>query len=249
VTPFRLVSLNGGKSRNAIPRDAVAVCSVPAGEQSAFGRAVEQASATIRDAYANTDAGVKLTVATTEPAVDAWTRAGTATLLDAIALVPTGPLAMSPDFPGLVETSSSLGEAITDGSTLTLHSLTRSSNSSGLGEVIATLDAAARLAGGRLEAKRNYGGWRPNLDSPALAATARVYEGLFGEAPIITAVHAGLETAVIGDKVAGLDMISFGPQIEAPHSPDERVSISTAERFWKLLVGVVDELSRPGRER
>jgi dipeptidase D len=249
VAPLRLVSLDGGKSRNAIPRDAVAVCSVRVEDESSFRRAVEDASATIRDAYAKTDAGVTLTVGATEAAVDAWSESETATLLDAIAVVPTGLLAMSPDFAGLVETSSSLGEAITDGSTLTLHSLSRSSNSSGLGDVIATLDAAARLAGGSLDAKRNYGGWRPNLQSPALAAAGRVYERLFGEAPIITAVHAGLETAVIGEKVAGLDMISFGPQIEAPHSPDERMSIATVERFWKLLVGVVDELSRPGRER
>jgi dipeptidase D len=97
--------------------------------------------------------------------------------------------------------------------------------------------------------KHNYGGWRPNLDSPALAVLKRVYVNTFGEEPIVTAVHAGLETAVVGDKVAGLDMISFGPQIEAPHSPDERVSIPTAARFWRLVVGFVDEISKPGGER
>ena len=113
--------------------------------------------------------------------------------------------------------------------------------------MIATLDAAARLAGGELEVKHNYGGWRPNLDSPALAALRASYERLFGEEPIVTAVHAGLETAVIGDKVPDLDMISFGPQIEAPHSPDERVNIATVERFWKLLVAFVDELSTETR--
>ena len=86
-------------------------------------------------------------------------------------------------------------------------------------------------------------GWRPDLDSPALAAMRRVYERLFGEPPIVTAVHAWLETAVIGERVPGLDMVSFGPQIEAPHSPDERVSIPTVERFWRLLVAVVDELA------
>jgi len=179
-------------------------------------------------------------------AADAWTEEATVRLLDVVALVPTGPLAMSPDFDGLVETSTSLGEAITDGNTLTLHSLSRSSNDSAMPEVIAALDAAARLGWGTLETKHNYGGWRPNLDSPALAVLRRVYERTFGEPPIVTAVHAGLETAVIGDKVAGLDMISFGPQIEGPHSPDERVSVPTVERFWQLLVGFVDEMSRTG---
>ncbi len=244
--PFRLVSLDGGKSRNAIPRDAHAVVVVAADRETDFRSAVDSAAATIRDAFAKTDGGVTVAVEPVDAAGDAWSEAGTAALLDAIALVPTGPLAMSPDFDGLVETSTSLGEATTDGDTLTLHSLSRSSNDSAMPEVIAGLDAVARLAGGELEIKHNYGGWRPNLDSPALAAARRAYERTFGEPPIVTAVHAGLETAVIGDKVAGLDMISFGPQIEAPHSPDERVSIPTGERFWRLLVGVLDELSKPG---
>jgi dipeptidase D len=246
TVPFRLASLDGGKSRNAIPRDAVAVCSVAAGDEEAFRQAVETGAATIRDAYSKTDPGATVTVASAPEATDAWTGDATASLLDAVALVPTGPLALSPDFDDLVETSTSLGEAVTEGDRLTLHSLTRSSNDSALPEVIATLDAVARLGNGELEVKHNYGGWRPDLDSHVLDVARRVYEGLFGAPPIVTAVHAGLETAVIGDKVAGpLDMLSFGPQIEFPHSPDERVSIPTAQRFWKLLVGVLDEISRP----
>ena len=153
---------------------------------------------------------------------------------------------MSPDFDDLVETSTSLGEAATDGGELTLHSLSRSSNDSALPEVIAALDAAARLAGGALDVKHNYNGWRPDLDSHLLAVTRSLYERLFGQPPVVTAIHAGLETAVIGTKVSGkLDMLAVGPQIEGPHSPDERVSIPTVQRFWKLLVGMVDELSRP----
>jgi dipeptidase D len=110
--------------------------------------------------------------------------------------------------------------------------------------VIGTLDAAARLGGGTLEVKHNYNGWRPDLDSAVLAVARRVYEREFGEPPVVTAVHAGLETSVIGSKVdRELDMLAIGPQIEFPHSPDERVSIPTVERFWKLLVAVVDELS------
>jgi dipeptidase D len=218
--PFRLVSLNGGKSRNAIPRDASALISVERRNEAALREALEAANATIRDAFSKTDAGVAISVASAETGERPWTD-------DA--------------------TSTSLGEAITENGRLTLHSLSRSSNDSALPEVISALDAAARLAGGELEVKFNYNGWRPNLDSPALAAARSVYERLFGEPPIVTAVHAGLETAVIGSKVPGLDMLSFGPQIEFPHSPDERVSIPTVERFWKLLVAVVDELSEEGR--
>jgi dipeptidase D len=249
AAPFRLVSLDGGKSRNAIPRDAHAVVAVAGDRKDELQSAIEKAAATIHDAFAKTDAAVTVSVDAADTSDDAWSEAGTAVLLDAIALVPTGPLAMSPDFDDLVETSTSLGEAVTDGDTLTLHSLSRSSNDSALPEVIGALDAVARLAGGELEVKRNYGGWRPNLDSAALAAAKRSFERVFGEPAIVTAVHAGLETAVIGDKVAGLDMISFGPQIEAPHSPDERVSIPTADRFWRLLVAFVDEVSKPGAEQ
>jgi dipeptidase D len=247
TVPFRLVSIDGGKSRNAIPRDASAVVSVDGAREADLRAAIDTAAATIRDAFAKNDPGVSIAVTAADARADPWTEASTPKLLDAVALVPTGPLAMSPDFDDLVETSTSLGEAITEGGRLTLHSLSRSSNDSALPEVIATLDAAARLAGGELEVKPNYGGWRPDLGSPALAAGRAAYERLFGEPPIVTAVHAGLETAVIGTKVPGLDMLSFGPQIEFPHSPDERVSIPTVDRFWKLLVAVVDELSEPGK--
>jgi dipeptidase D len=241
--PFRLVSFAGGKSRNAIPRDAVAVCSVAAGDESAFRSAVAASAETIRDAFSTTDPGVSVGIDAADATADPWNTEATARLLDAVALVPTGPLAMSPDFDDLVETSTSLGEALTEGDRLTLHSLSRSSNDAALPEVIAALEAVARLAGGELEIKVNYGGWRPNLDSPALAAAKTVYERLFGEPPIVTAVHAGLETAVIGSKVHGLDMLSFGPQIEFPHSPDERVSVPTVGRFWQLLVAFLDESS------
>jgi dipeptidase D len=248
AVPFRLVSVEGGKSRNAIPRDAVALVSVASGDEAAFRTGVETAAATVTDAFAKTDPGLSISVDGAQASADPWTEDATSRLLDAIALVPTGPLAMSPDFDGLVETSTSLGEALTEGDRLTLHSLSRSSNDSAMPDVIATLDAVARLAGGALEVKHNYNGWRPDLDSDVLAVARDVYERLFGEAPVVTAVHAGLETSVIGSKVdRALDMLALGPQIEFPHSPDERVSIPTVERFWKLLVAVVDELSGPAR--
>ena len=245
--PFRLTSLDGGKSWNAIPRAAVAVCSLSAEHEGDFLAAVDTAATVITDHYSRTDPNVTVTHAPADGAGDAWTEAGTAGLLDLLAVVPSGPLAMSADFPGLVETSTSLGEAATEAGGLRLHHMTRSSNGSAVPEVLAALEGAARLAGGSFEVQQSDPAWRPDLDSPALAAAGRVYERLFGTPPIVTAVHAWLETAVIGERVGGLDMVSFGPQIEAPHSPDERVSIPTVERFWRLLVAIVDELSAPTR--
>ena len=242
--PFRLVSLAGGKSRNAIPRDASAIVSVEPVGEAPLREALAAATGTIRDAFKKTDANVNVAVASSVSSILPWTEDATTRLLDAIALVPTGPLALSPDFDDLVETSTSLGEAMTENDTLTLHSLSRSSNDSAMPDVIATLDAAARLGGGSLEIKHNYNGWRPDLDSDVLAVARRVYEDRFGESPAVTAVHAGLETSVIGSKVdRPLDMLAIGPQIEFPHSPDERVSLPTVQRFWTLLVAIVDELS------
>jgi dipeptidase D len=248
VVPFRLVSLDGGKSRNAIPRDAHALVSVESDHQAAFEAALGSATETIRDSFSKTDPGVTVEATETDGSVEPWTAEATARLLDVIAVVPTGPLAMSPDFDDLVETSTSLGEATTEGDRLTLHSLSRSSNDSAMPEVIATLAAAAALGGGSLEVKHNYSGWRPDLDSAVLAVARTVFQAEFGAPPVVTAVHAGLETSVIGGRVGRpLDMLSFGPQIEFPHSPDERTSVPTVERFWKLLVAVIDRLSAPGR--
>jgi dipeptidase D len=243
TVPFRLVWLGGGKSFNAIPRDATAVCSVAGTRESEFGAALERAASTIRDGYATTDPNLRVTVTVADVAADAWDDAATARLLDLIAVLPSGPLAMSADFAGLVETSSSLGAASTGGDTLTLHQLSRSSNPSA-GETLQALDAATRLAGGTMTVDQEDPAWRPNLASPILETCRGVYEQQFGHPPIVTAVHAWLETAVIGKRVPGLDMASFGPQIEFPHSPDERVDIPSVERFWRLLVGVVDAFSR-----
>jgi dipeptidase D len=243
VVPFRLISLDGGGNWNAIPRNATAVCSVAPEREGAFRVAVATAAATLRDAFAGTDPDVGVTVTSAACAVDAWTADATAAALDLVAVLPSGPLAMSADFAGLVETSTSLDAASTSGERLMLHHMSRSSNDAALPEVLAALDAAAHLAGGALVVNQADPGWRPNLDSAVLATTRRVYERLFHQAPTVTAVHAWLETAVIGGRVPGLDMVSFGPQIEAPHSPNERVSIPTVLRFWRLLTSLVDQLS------
>jgi dipeptidase D len=243
VVAFRLVSLDGGGSWNAIPRGASAICSLSLDDEAAFRAVVDAEAASVRDEFAKTDPELAIAVASGSAVAAAWTEEGTLDLLDLIAVVPSGPLALSPDFEWLIETSTSLDQAITEGAQLTLNHLSRSSNAPAVPEVLAALEGAARLAGGVLEVGNADPGWRPDLDSAVLGVSRRVYERLFGEAPTVTAVHAWLETAVIGDRVPGLDMVSFGPQIVAPHSPDERVSIPTVERFWRLLVGVVDELS------
>ena len=244
TVPFQLVSFAGGKSRNAIPRDAAAVCAVPAGREQDFRDAVAAANETIRDAYAKTDAGVSVSVDAADGAEPGWSEDATARLLDVVALVPTGPLAMSPDFPGLVETSSSVGVAGTAGGTLTLRCLSRSQDDDALPVVRAQIEAAARLAGATHESLGSYPAWRPDPDALLLATATRVHAGLFGAEPEVSATHGGLETALIGAKRPGLPMLSFGPEIQGPHAPCERLHIASAGRFMQLLRALLDELSR-----
>jgi dipeptidase D len=242
-TPFRLASFDGGRSRNAIPRNAQAVVLVARTEVDALETALMRAIAHLGKAFATTDPHISLSVAATVPPPDAWSVETTRTMLDVVAAVPSGPLSMSPDFPGLVETSSSLGVAATDGSRLELHSLTRTSNEAALPDVLGTLAALARLAGGELEVGHGYAGWRPDLRSPLLATCRDVWFGTFGGPPAVTAVHGGLEPAVLGERIPGLDMISLGPEIEHAHSPGERVSVASVQRFWTFLTAVLETLS------
>jgi dipeptidase D len=243
-TPFRLVSFDGGKARNAIPREASAVVAVE--EEQPFRAAVEQARVAVGDAYAEKDPGLWVSVDPRDSAVDAWSDENTGRLLDVVALVPSGPLSMSTELGGGVETSTSLGVATTDGARLVLQSLTRTSNDASLPDVLNSFEALAGLAGGSLEVKANYPGWRPNLDSPLLAVARRVHATTFGKEAVVSTIHAGLEPSVIAGRLPRpLDMLAIGPQIEFPHSPDERLDIPSVDRFWKLLAALLDELSKP----
>jgi dipeptidase D len=109
--------------------------------------------------------------------------------------------------------------------------------------VLSSIRAAGNLAGARAEEHGGYPGWKPNLDSKVLAVTRNVYAEIWGREPEVTAIHAGLECGLLGQKIPGLDMISFGPQIEGAHSPDERVQISSVARFWDALQRLLRQLA------
>jgi dipeptidase D len=240
---LRIVSFDGGSARNAIPRDATAV--VSAGEEGMAAIAAE--GARIADAYRDTDPGVRVVVADEAAGASAWSAADSARMLDLIAAIPVGPLGMSAAFPGIVETSSSLGTAATDGAALELSSLSRSANDAFLDEVMSTIAAAARLAGADYWAGHRYPAWRPDLGSPLLAAARAAHVRAFGAEPHVTLTHGGLEAAIIAARKPGLDAISFGPEIEGPHAPGERLHIGSAQRFMRLLAALLDDLSNGAR--
>jgi len=242
-TPLRLARLEGGVSRNAIPREARAVISLPWPAEGAFREAAGHELAALREQYAGTDDGLTLSI----ERADAESSASEKTSARALALlttIPSGVVAMSPTLPGSVETSTSLNVADTTAGVLTLASMTRSANAPGLEDVVATIEAAARLAGAEVELLRSYPPWRPDVDSRLLAVARKTFERLFGNEPALEVVHGGLECAVIGDKLPGVEMISLGPEIVGPHAPGERLSIPATQRFYRLLGALLDDLSR-----
>jgi dipeptidase D len=242
-SPFRIARLEGGVSRNAIPRDASATVALARDEESAFRQAAEQELAALREQFAGSDDGLALSIERVE-ADAAADEATTRRLLDLLAALPTGVVAMSPALPGKVETSTSLNVATTEGGVATLASMTRSANAPALDDVVAGILAAARLAGAEVEIKRSYPPWRPVLDSRLLDTARDTFERLFGEEPVLEVVHGGLECAVIGDKLPGVEMLSLGPEIVGPHAPGERLSIPATQRFYRLLGALLDDLSR-----
>jgi dipeptidase D len=152
---------------------------------------------------------------------------------------------MSPDLPGTVETSSSLTVATTENGVLALGSMARSASAPALDEVVAGLEAAARLAGAEVEVRRSYPPWQPDLDSRLLATAKATYTRLFDAEPTLEVVHGGLEPAILGDRLPGAEMISLGPEIVGPHAPGERVGIASTQRFYRLLGALLDDLSAP----
>jgi dipeptidase D len=150
---------------------------------------------------------------------------------------------MSLDVPGLVETSSNLAAVHTVNDAVEVLISVRSSIRSSLIALRDRAQAAAELAGASVEHNDPYPGWKPNLNSEVLNKAKRVHEVQLKREAELKAVHAGLECGVIGEKYPGMDMISIGPWIESPHSPDERVNIPSVETFWKFLSALVAELA------
>jgi len=243
AAPFRLASLEGGVSRNALPREARAVIALPRGTEDALRDAAEDALGAVREQHTGSDDALTLSIVGAETDAVA-AESTTSRALDLLATVPSGVVAMNPDLPTTVETSTSLNVAGTEGGLLTLASMTRSANAPGLENVVAGIEAAARLAGAEVEILKSYPPWRPDLDSRLLDVARATFERLFGVPPGLEVVHGGLECAVIRGKLPGVEMISLGPEIVGPHAPGERLSVPATQRFYRLLGALLDDLSR-----
>jgi len=150
---------------------------------------------------------------------------------------------MSREVPGLVETSNNLAVVETGEDEAKIIVSYRSSVMPALYAMRRQVDSAFRQAGAEVAIKDAYPGWKPNPNSPIVKTTCAVYERLFGNAPHLKAIHAGLECGLLIEKVPGMDVVSIGPQIENAHSPEEKVQISSVQKFYKHLTAVLEELA------
>ena len=241
--PLHVASFTGGGKHNAIPREASAVVLVPSEETAAVRAALEKEGEAIRVELQPGEPDVHLDVREAPLPEQAWTEAAGRRAVALVHALPHGVLAMSQDIPGLVETSTNLAAAVQNGAFEILLS-TRSMVDSALRGARQRIRAAAELAGASAEENKGYPGWKPDPHAALLATFQRLHQSITGAEPELKAVHAGLECGVIGDKCPGMQMISFGPRIQGAHSPDERVHVESVERFWKLLVALLEELAK-----
>ena len=233
---IRLSSVDGGGLRNAIPREATAVVLVAESDVATFEAEVVAFEKTLIAEYANIEdsVSVKATVVATPAEVipaDVVTK-----LAKAVIGAPNGVVKMSVEMEGLVQTSSNLARVVSDGSCVKIQCLLRSSVNSEKHALGAAIKGVFELAGATVELSGDYDGWKPNMESPILHTMLASYESLYGKKPAVMAIHAGLECGIIGGKYEGLDMISFGPTICFPHSPDEKVEIASVGKFYSFLL-------------
>ncbi|MBR6630978.1 MAG: aminoacyl-histidine dipeptidase [Alistipes sp.] len=234
-----LAKFDGGNLRNAIPREAYAIVGVPAEAKEDFEERFLEFGQELMEEFKHTEPRMRFTVNDVEDKVtEVMSNDDMCALLITIVGLPNGVLAMSFAVPGLVETSSNLASVKfnTEEGKVTITTSQRSSVESAKLYAAQTIESVFFLAGFDVEHSDGYPGWSPNPDSKLLATTVECYRNLFATEPKVRAIHAGLECGLFLEKYPHLEMVSFGPTLRGVHSPDERLEISTVDKFWKLLV-------------
>jgi dipeptidase D len=241
---IRLSFIGGGTAHNAIPRDAEAILFLLPHNVPAVEKLVPELDEMFRNEFRNTDPNLTLTLGRVENVKDirAMTAKSTARVIDLLLALPHGVAAMSTDMKGLVETSNNLANVKVEEGMLKIVTSQRSSVMSKLHAITRKIEVIASLAGAVARSNVGYPSWQPNLASPLLARCKKVYRKLFKKLPHVETIHAGLECGIIGDKYPGMDMISLGPTLKNPHSPDERIHIPSIGKIWDFLVELLSSL-------
>lgn len=233
---LRIAELDGGSLRNAIPRESFATITV---NSAAYLDEFEARAKAIKEEFKLQDGNLNIEISPVNLPEKVLSAEDTQKITTAIAAVHNGVFRMSSAIKGLVETSSSFARVSIKEGVFVSQSLQRSSVDSSKIDVAQTVAAPFRLMGCEVEHRGSYPGWAPNPTSEILDLMEHLYEKLFASKPKVMAIHAGLECGIIGERVPGLDMISFGPTIKNPHSPDEMVNIASVQKFWNFLLEIL----------
>ena len=236
VESFRLADIAGGSAHNAIPRNAYAVVSVPASDQDTFKDAFVSAASKLEILAKSYEPDIKISISEADTVNQPYTREDTQKVLTLLNAVPHGVTRMSVDIEGLVETSNNFATMGIENDVLSLLSSQRSSIETQLEYIVSKVESVAELANAAYETNEGYPGWEPNPKSDILALCKNVYKELYGKEPHVEAIHAGLECGLIGAKFDGMDMISFGPTLKNPHSPDEKLHLPSVPKVWDFTV-------------
>lgn len=242
LSTVQLATIEGGDKHNAIPREAEATIVVTRAELDAVRDALALAADGFRVEFLKWEAGLQLSSEETALPSELFDAASSDRALSMLLALPNGVQTMSRDIAGLVETSTNLAAVHTANDAITVLTSSRSSLAPALLGVREQIAAIGRLVGAELDRKPGYPGWAPNTDSPLLASARRAYRELYGAEPVVAAIHAGLECGVLGERLPGMDMLSLGPTITGPHSPDERVEIESVTHCYSYLRVLVGEL-------
>lgn len=237
---LQISEIQGGSLRNAIPRESVAKVIIASVYDEAFVFDMQQIVSEIKNELKTTEPDLEIvfeklkqTPVTVMPSIAQYY------FVRAMATAANGVHRMSADFDNLVETSNNIAKVIIGKGKLSVQCLTRSSVESAKFDLANELRSAFELMGCEVEISGSYPGWTPNPQSEILDVLVPIYEKLNGDKPKVVACHAGLECGILGANYPDMDMISFGPTIHGAHSPDERASIASSQKFWKFLVEIL----------
>lgn len=238
---LQLLDLRGGTLRNAIPREAFATLSIPSHQVDHLHAAVEAYLETLQNELGAVEKSLTLLLesVTLEKNASILTAASQSQLLALLNAAPDGVVRMSDKVPGVVETSLNLGVISMDEHEATVTCLIRSLVDSSKEAVVSTLHALGQLVGAETVASGSYPGWQPDATSPMLKLVAETYQTLFNKAADIQVIHAGLECGLFKKPYPEMDMVSIGPTIRGPHSPNERVFIPGVAEYWQLLLALL----------
>lgn len=236
---IQLISFDGGSLRNAIPREATALVAVNKEEKNQFSSEVEKFAAILKAEYNTIEPNFVISAISKSSDKKAINESDFIKILNTLYSVQNGVYRMSPDIKDLVETSSSLARVIIKNGEFITQSLQRSSVETTKDDVANTIRAAFENMGCAVVQSGDYPGWQPNPNSAILNLMSDLYREMYKEEPKVKACHAGLECGILGKHLPGVDMISFGPNIRAAHSPDEKVQISSVQKFWGFLLETI----------